>query len=38
MELVAIIRRIDTDGDATVNYSEFAEFMEEDPVEVVVAQ
>jgi hypothetical protein len=27
MELVAIIRRIDTDGDATVNYSEFAEFM-----------
>ena len=27
MELVAIIRRIDTDGDATVNYSEFAEFV-----------
>jgi Ca2+-binding EF-hand superfamily protein len=27
MELVAIIRRIDTDGDATVNTSEFAAFM-----------
>jgi Ca2+-binding EF-hand superfamily protein len=27
MELLAIIRRIDTDGDAIVNYSEFAEFV-----------
>jgi len=27
MELVAIIRRIDTDGDATVNTAEFAAFM-----------
>ena len=27
MELLAIIRRIDTDGDARVTYSEFAEFL-----------
>jgi len=27
MELLAIIRRIDTDGDAIINYSEFAEFV-----------
>ena len=27
MELLAIIRRIDTDGDARVNYSEFSEFV-----------
>lgn len=27
MELLAIIRRIDTDGDAILNYSEFAEFV-----------
>ena len=27
LELLAIIRRMDTDGDATVNYSEFAEFV-----------
>jgi len=30
MELLAIIRRIDTDGDAVVNFTEFAEFM--DPI------
>jgi Ca2+-binding EF-hand superfamily protein len=28
MELLAIIRRIDTDGDASVDYREFAEFMQ----------
>ena len=28
MELLAIIRRIDTDGDASVDYKEFAEFMQ----------
>jgi hypothetical protein len=27
MELLAIIRRIDTDGDAAIAYSEFAEFV-----------
>lgn len=27
MELLAIVRRMDTDGDATVNYNEFAEFV-----------
>jgi len=27
MELLAIIRRFDTDGDAVVNYTEFAEFV-----------
>ena len=27
MELLAIIRRIDTDGDAIINYTEFAEFV-----------
>jgi len=27
MELLAIIRRMDTDGDAVLNYSEFAEFV-----------
>ena len=27
MELLAIVRRIDTDGDAILNYSEFAEFI-----------
>ena len=27
MELLAIIRRIDTDGDASVDYNEFAEFV-----------
>ena len=27
MELLAIIRRIDTDGNARINYSEFAEFV-----------
>jgi Ca2+-binding EF-hand superfamily protein len=28
MELLAIIRRVDTDGDASVDYKEFAEFMQ----------
>ena len=27
LELLAIIRRMDTDGDATVNYTEFADFV-----------
>jgi len=27
MELIAIVRRMDTDGDASVNYSEFSEFV-----------
>jgi Ca2+-binding EF-hand superfamily protein len=27
LELLAIVRRIDTDGDATVNYQEFSEFV-----------
>jgi Ca2+-binding EF-hand superfamily protein len=27
MELIAIIRRLDTDGDAVISYSEFSEFM-----------
>jgi len=27
MELIAIIRRIDTDGDATIDYPELAEFL-----------
>jgi len=27
IELIAIIRRIDTDGDATIDYSELAEFL-----------
>jgi Ca2+-binding EF-hand superfamily protein len=31
MELVAIIRRIDTDGDANITYSEFAEFVRRGP-------
>ena len=27
IELLAIIRRIDTDGDASLNFNEFAEFL-----------